>query len=217
VNGIRLSINATSKTYTASKDTYVDLKNDGTYTYIEVALGAASPALTANSIRIAKVVTSGAAVTSVWQADTLPHSWDSLGNFIYNTDPYPKLLGYGAQAATQSNITAETNLTGASITIIVPPSAKKLEIIGFLAETGGSVDNNKIYLKIKERTTIIATASYVTAGGAGVSGEATVLAEIIPTAGSHTYNLSLAIAVGAGFTLSVVAATHIPFISAKMV
>lgn len=56
---------ATTKTYTASKDTYVDLSASGTYTYNEVANGAAEPTTTSNSIRLAKVVTSGTAVTSV--------------------------------------------------------------------------------------------------------------------------------------------------------
>lgn len=71
-----------NKTYTASKDTYVDVTatSGGTVsvTYSEVANGAASPALAANSIRVAKVVTNGSAITSVSQG-----SVDSLNNQIY--------------------------------------------------------------------------------------------------------------------------------------
>ena len=65
ISGTRVAKDATSNTYTASKDTYVDLSNNGTYTYAEVANGAAEPATTSNSIRLVKVVTNGTAVTSV--------------------------------------------------------------------------------------------------------------------------------------------------------
>lgn len=65
VTGVRVFKSATSKTYTASKDTYVDLNSAGTYTYVAVANGAGAPAITADSLRLAKVVTSGTAVTSV--------------------------------------------------------------------------------------------------------------------------------------------------------
>ena len=66
-----------SKVYAASKDTYVDIDADGDVSYTEVANGAAAPALAANNIRIAKVVTSGAAITSVVQG-----GYDSLNNLI---------------------------------------------------------------------------------------------------------------------------------------
>lgn len=70
VQGYRMETPATARTYTASKDTYVDLKYDaatptGVFTFVEVANGAAEPAVTANSLRIFKVVTSGTAITSV--------------------------------------------------------------------------------------------------------------------------------------------------------
>lgn len=76
ISGLRYSKTAVAnKNYTASKDTYVDIDNTGTVYYTEVANGAASPALTVGRIRIAKVVTSGAAITSVTQSGS-----DSLGN-----------------------------------------------------------------------------------------------------------------------------------------
>lgn len=59
----------TSKAFTASKDTYVFLKTDGTYHYYEVANGAAKPtqaevdaAAGANALYIAKVVTDGSRI-----------------------------------------------------------------------------------------------------------------------------------------------------------
>lgn len=75
-----------NKTYTASKDTYVDITAASggavSVTYTEVANGAASPALAANYVRIAKVVTNGSAITSVTQSGL-----DSLGNPIKPKKP----------------------------------------------------------------------------------------------------------------------------------
>lgn len=84
LNGQRYSGSSiANKTYTASKDTYVDVTavSGGavSVTYTEVANGASAPALTANYVRIAKVVTNGSAITSVTQDG----SNDLLGNMIY--------------------------------------------------------------------------------------------------------------------------------------
>ena len=85
ITGYRSSIVAVaSRAFTASKDTYVDILRTTvgavttfTLVYTEVANGAAAPALAANSLRLAKVITSGVAITSVVQT-----GWDSLGNKI---------------------------------------------------------------------------------------------------------------------------------------
>lgn len=85
ISGLRQSATGVAdKAYTASKDTYVDIGTDGTVDYNEVANGAAAPALAANHIRVAKVVTDGSGITSVVQ-----YGNDGLGNKIYNTDPSP--------------------------------------------------------------------------------------------------------------------------------
>lgn len=65
VEGVRVSVAATAKTFTASKDTYVDLDTDGEYQYSEVANGATEPSWADNAIRMCKVVTGAAAITSV--------------------------------------------------------------------------------------------------------------------------------------------------------
>lgn len=86
LNGQRYSGSSiANKTYTASKDTYVDVTAASggavSVTYTEVANGAAAPALSANYLRIAKVVTNGSAITSVTQS---PYS-DGLGNPYRNS------------------------------------------------------------------------------------------------------------------------------------
>lgn len=66
INGLRLSVGAVSNhAFTASKDTYIDIGDNGTLDYNEVANGAAAPALAASHIRLARVVTSGTDTTSV--------------------------------------------------------------------------------------------------------------------------------------------------------
>lgn len=54
-----------SNTYTASKDTYVDMDSSGAVTYTEVANGAGEPTLVGGWFRLAKVVTDVDNVTSV--------------------------------------------------------------------------------------------------------------------------------------------------------
>lgn len=75
INGYRVSVSATSYTFPASKDTYVDVNVAGTLAYTPVANNAAAPALAADSIRLAKVVTNATAITSVVQSGI-----DSIGN-----------------------------------------------------------------------------------------------------------------------------------------
>ena len=65
INGIRVTKSATTQTYTASRDTYVDLSQTGVYTLTAVANGAAEPVVAANSARLSKVVTDGTEITTI--------------------------------------------------------------------------------------------------------------------------------------------------------
>lgn len=65
VEGHRVSVSATAKTFTASKDTYVDLDKDGAYQYSEVANNAAEPSIASDAIRMFKAITNGTGVTTV--------------------------------------------------------------------------------------------------------------------------------------------------------
>jgi hypothetical protein len=121
VNGYRTVVTGVgSNTFTLSSDTYVDIDNLGNVTYVTVANGASSPSLTANSLRVAKIVTSGSAITTITQT-----GWDGLGNPIYNTSPRPILIGYAqitGNLTTQS--TTAIQATGLTATVIIPPGAK---------------------------------------------------------------------------------------------
>ena len=65
ISGYRVVKDATSHTYTASKDTYIYLSKNGVYTYSEKDSGVAPDPTPADNIILAKVVTSTTAVTSV--------------------------------------------------------------------------------------------------------------------------------------------------------
>jgi hypothetical protein len=62
---------ATSHTYTASKDTWVYIDINGAFQYVEQVLGTAQPVTPSNYLLLAKVVTSGVAITSVVDWRTL--------------------------------------------------------------------------------------------------------------------------------------------------
>ena len=77
VNGYHTVVLSTEPTltytYTASTDTYVDLLHTDTLVYTAVANGVAAPAITANSIRLMKVVTDATVITTVTNlATTVP-------------------------------------------------------------------------------------------------------------------------------------------------
>lgn len=211
IGGRRLTATAVSaRSFTASKDTYVDASDngDGTVllTYTEVANNAASPALAANSVRIAIIVTGAsniAAAGSVNQGQenkVLPIAssvaytvTDSLGNLICPRDPNRKILGYRqltASFAAIPNTTTEYDIAGLSLPVIVP-TGRKIVIKGSVQyqQTGG-IGTICAALRIKEGATQIQSANIVPAA-ANFIHPGLVEAETSPSAGSHTYKLSL--------------------------
>ncbi len=71
INQAKVTVAEDNKTFTASKDTYVDVGDDATITYTEAVLEAEAPALAADAVRLAKVVTDGTTVASVVDLRTL--------------------------------------------------------------------------------------------------------------------------------------------------
>jgi hypothetical protein len=97
VNGIRVTVNSVaSQAMAASKDTYIDIDVNGNITYNAVTNGAASPALTANSVRVAKIVSGASTITSITQSGV-----DSLLNLIDSHQP--ALLSLANQLFTDTN------------------------------------------------------------------------------------------------------------------
>lgn len=140
IAGKRFTISAvTSRTFTASKDTYVDVDNTGTLTYTEVTNNAASPALAAGSLRLGIVVTGAsniATVDSINQGNKLAGAFtailpkfstntsyslavtDSLGNMICPRTPKPVIVG-----GTIRNVAATSGNPGGTHVVLNAMSA----------------------------------------------------------------------------------------------
>ena len=92
INGRRLTLNAASKTFTASKDTYVDVvalsgTNTATLSYTEVNSGVSGSAPVSNGLHIGMIQTHTASITRTVQAGT-----DVLGNPIKTPSPTAPVL-----------------------------------------------------------------------------------------------------------------------------
>lgn len=106
INGKIVTVDAVAnRTFTASKDTYVDVDEGGAITYTEVANNAASPALATGRLRLGVVVTGASSIASVASINqgqpekTVPTTCnlgksgiDSLGNKICRRNPYKPLM-----------------------------------------------------------------------------------------------------------------------------
>jgi hypothetical protein len=121
INGIRVVVAAvSSRTFTASKDTYIYVDSTGALTYSEVSNNAASPAFPTNSILLAIVVTGASTIASALSINQgrighttaniyLPTSMastpsagvitDSNGYRVYPTDPAGKLVASNSRLA----------------------------------------------------------------------------------------------------------------------
>lgn len=125
----------TARTFTASKDTYIDILNTagaGTIVYTEATNDAASPALAANSIRIGIVVTAAGSIASAAKinqgqitatsptisSNILLGGLDSLGNSIYQTSPSYRKINYQGPVQADQNVTATsfTDITNVTFT-----------------------------------------------------------------------------------------------------
>ena len=212
ITGYRSSIVAVaSRAFTASKDTYVDILRTtvGSVTtfslvYTEVANNAASPALAANSVRLAIVTTSGVAITSVNQGEedkvlpisaSIPYAvTDPLGNLICPRDPNRRVLGYRQIITSISAFSAETDLTGLNFVINVP-TGRKIKLSSnchFYSTVNGDVAE----LRIKESTTTLKASRLQVNASTGVATYVEYTAT--PTAGTHTYKLMGLRIIGSG-------------------
>ncbi len=117
INGVEYTVGTVSNhTFGTSVDTYVDYTVGTGVTYTAVANGASSGfTLAANSVRLAKVVTSGAAITSITQTGNT----DALTNPIRPGGP---VASTAVTLIAQTNNVATTETTAsASFTNIATP------------------------------------------------------------------------------------------------
>jgi hypothetical protein len=65
IEGVRVVKDATSKTYTANKWTFVDISKNGTYTYSEIAINGSTPSVASNSLRLCRVSSDTTTIAAV--------------------------------------------------------------------------------------------------------------------------------------------------------
>lgn len=208
INGRRLSISAVNgRTFTASKDTYVDVLDNqdgtGTVVYTEATNNAASAALAANSARIGIIITGAtfiASAASINQgtvdkllpiASSRPYIvTDSLGNRICNRDPLGKTLGY---AATTSNFSTAalvaTQITGLSVPFIAPSGFNVKLTFGAQRTSINAATGNAFFGVcdgVVSATTLQQVIASAIASGANIPPSNAVV--LSPTSGLHTYN-----------------------------
>lgn len=235
INGRRLTADTvTSRSFTASKDTYIDASDngDGTalLTYTEVSNNAASPALAANNVRIGIIVTGASNIAnagSVNQGEetkVLPIAssvayavTDSLGNLICPRDPNRKILGYRqiTSTVTTTSVATDVDVTGLSVPVIIPTNRKiKISVFAIrINSTQGA--GSDLLARIKESTTVLNSTQMHTPVS-GYNMPVSVGYVTTPTVGSHTYKV--AIYQGGSGTLTFAAASSAPaFIIVELV
>jgi hypothetical protein len=213
INGRRIVISSvTARTFTASRDTYVDILDNldgtGTLVYTEVTNNNASiPALAANSMRIAIIVTAAgsiAAAGSINQGQedrvvpivsSVPFTTtDSSGNLICPRDPNSKQVGYRqrtSDVSSSSGTPAQVTELSCPVKVIV---GKKLKItvearFAYNNTTGAQAwvslwDGSVGGTKLDEQVAHAAAAN----GGNAIN----MVVYVTPTSASKTYNVGFA-------------------------
>jgi len=214
--GKRLTVAAvTARSFTASKDVYCDLSDNGdgtaVWNYNDNVTNAASPALTAGRVRGAIVVvgaTNIAAATSVNQgqetmvlpiASSIPYAvTDSLGNLICPRDPNRKVLGY--RQITSNTTTASTTATqmvGLSMPVLIPTGRKIRLTVQSPAGSLSAVGN--INLEVWDGTVGSGTRINIasnTVAGVNYLCQQSVIAVTSPSTASKTYNVGFYVSTG---------------------
>lgn len=208
INGNPITVAAvTARTFTASKDVYVDVLDNGDGTgllvYTDGTTNAASGALASNSIRLAIVVvgaTNIAAAASINQGQEdrlLPiassvayTTTDSLGNLICPRDPQRKILGY-RQTKTAFSMSSVTSaqITGLACPVIVP-TGRKVKITVYSYQMGSSINNQSVTASIWDTSvggTLLTQGTLINGAASSMYIPANVEAVVTPTATSKTY------------------------------
>ena len=226
INGRRLTATAVAaRSFTASKDTYIDAADngDGTalLTYTEVANNAASPALAANNVRVGIIVTGASNIASAGSvnqgeegkilpiASSVAYSvTDSLGNLICPRDPYRKILSV-RQITSNFTTTSGTSVLATGLTAIVQvPTGRKVKIslTSSTIATSSGVAIAEIWDGTVGSGTQIGQMNMSGANGGGC-----FYTIVTPTSTTKTYNIGYRVTGGTG-SISAAATSPAQFI-----
>lgn len=212
INGNPITVAAvTSRTFTASKDVYVDVLDNGDGTgllvYTDGTTNAASGALASNSIRLAIIVVGASSIATAASVNqgqedrvlpiisSVPMAvTDSLGNLICPRDPQRRILGLRRITADFTTASAtDVQVTGLSVPVIIPTS-RKAKITAFASGAANSTAGAYAISTIYRGT--------IGGGGVGISAALNLhptatrevnmtMTAIDSTGGSLTYNVGL--------------------------
>lgn len=220
IGGKRLTVAAVvSRLFTASKDVYVDLLDNGDGTAIPVytdnVINAASPILAASSLRNAIIVVGATNILSVASinqgqynkllpiASSMPYQvTDSLGNMICCRTATPGVIG--RRGPISGGTPGSVAYTGVCSVPVIVPTGRKVKVTGF-ASWGNFNTSQNSYTSmavVEDATTTVASGKGWMNGGtaASNSNQPTAIDVYDPTAGLHTYTLSFSL--GGGFQMS---------------
>lgn len=210
INGNPITVAAvTSRTFTASKDVYVDVLDNGDGTgllvYTDGTTNAASGALAANSIRLAIIVVGASSIATeasinqgqedklVPIASSVPYAvTDSLGNLICPRDPNRKILGYRRIVA-NATATALAQITGLTCPVIIPTGRKiKISVVTESVYNSNTAVNTIVSVwdgAVSGGTQVVAA----TASSPAVNHQTPVHSAVMltPASASKTYNVGL--------------------------
>lgn len=195
-----------SFTVGASKDTYIDVDYLGNVVYQAVSNNAASPSITANSIRIGIVISGASTISFINQGQldsslanfaplissvALTHT-DTLGNIIYPTDPSRKLLGYRQNivggTTTSGTVVQQTGLTAP----VIVPLNRKVKVTNYSSQFFNNTATARSDLQVFDGTIGGGGVALSTAYGVGNNGFSAGQSEAKriynPSVGLHTYN-----------------------------
>lgn len=230
IGGKRLTVaGVKSRSFTASKDTYVDAYDAGngtaTLVYTETTnnVSTGAPILPIGSIRLAIIVSAAGSIASTASVNqgqetmivpivsSVPYSvQDSLGNLICPRDPTRRLLGYRQVTSNGSAINVDTAIAAfASCPVILPQIGRKVKVTAYTPFGNGSTSGDMMQLTIK------LAASQVQMGASGVhpatGGIGSINAEYIytPTIVNPAFTVTYQRAAGTG-TLNYTASATSP-------
>lgn len=158
---------------------------------------------TGASTPVASTVLTGTGIgTSAWQ--TLPSTSTKLG--------------YASVTAGQAGITTATDLTGLAITITVPAGGRDVMLFAQLPLVYSTVVNDRVNLTIQEGAAILSGIFQVIGGTSGTGQHITILGYLsAPSAGGHTYKLTLVRDTGTGSVSFYADANTVAFIGATLI
>lgn len=218
IGGKRLTVAAVNnRTFTASKDVYCDLKDNGDGTAVWVfydnTTNAASPTFvtTGGTMRGAIVVVGASNIAD--QAHINQGEWqrsvpsissqprertDSLGNLIHPDDPTRKILGGLTQAAMggMSSGTA-ADITSGLCAILVPTGGRNVTIDADLDVNGDTSNLGEFTIDVDSGTSTKAHRIPMNGTG-GWTQELSIKMQLFLAAGLHTIKLKGARVVGSG-------------------